>query len=90
MPRSSYWVYLCQYIAGAEGWNCITTNAIVFYSQTYSYKNLEQAKGRIDRLNTPYTDLYYYHIKSKSPIDISIQRALDSKKKFNENKFIKW
>lgn len=87
IPDTKKWVYLVQYTAGCEGWNCISTNAVIFFSQTYSYKQLEQACGRIDRLNTPYIDLYYYHLKSKASIDISISRALGSKKKFNERKF---
>lgn len=88
IPDTDKWIYFVQYYSGSEGWNCTETNAIVFYSQNYSYKLTTQAAGRIDRLNTPYKDLYYYYIRSNSSIDVAIYKALKKKKNFNESSFL--
>lgn len=90
IPSTKRWVYLVQYTAGAEGWNSIKTDTVIFFSQNYSYKVMEQAAGRIDRLNTPFERLYYYHFTSRSPIDRAITNAVKTKKIFNERRFVKW
>ena len=89
IPEGDEWIYLVQYTAGAEGWNCVTTNCALFYSATYSWRAFEQAKGRIDRLNTPFTDLWYFVLQSSGPIDVMIYRTLGDKKNFNERAALK-
>ena len=86
IPNSDKWTYFVQYTSGSEGWNCTKTNVIIFFSQSYSYKAMVQASGRIDRVNTRYKDLYYYHVLSNAKIDKEISLALKRKKKFNEIK----
>lgn len=90
IPKSNKWAYLVQYTSGAEGWNCVETNTVIFYSQNYSYRTMTQAAGRIDRLNTPFTKLFYYTIKTESSIDAAISKALLAKSNFNEQKFAKF
>ena len=90
IPEGDQWVYICQYNSASEGWNCIRTNCVIFYSQNYSYKIMTQAAGRIDRLNTSYDELFYYHLKSTASIDLAIAKALKEKRNFNERRFTGW
>lgn len=84
VPNTDRWVYLVQYTSGSEGWNCTETDAMLLYSLTYSYKNYIQSQGRIDRIDTDFSKLYYYVLISDAPIDRAIKKALDQKKSFNE------
>ena len=84
IPSTDEWIYLVQYTAGAEGWNCTTTDSILFYSVNYSFRKMEQAEGRIDRTNTPYKDLNYTYITSLSKVDKDILKAVRDKKRFTE------
>lgn len=88
IPDAETWVYLVQYTAGAEGWNCITTDTILFYSLNYSYRIMEQSEGRINRVNTSFENLYYVYLKSPASIDDAIERSIRSKKKFNERNWV--
>jgi hypothetical protein len=89
IPNTDEWIYLVQYTSGGEGWNCTETDAMVLYSLTYSYKNYIQSQGRIDRLNTEYTDLYYYVLTSSSYVDNAVKKALENKRSFNEKSVLK-
>ena len=88
IPAEPRWVYICQYTSAAEGWNCTSTNTVLFWSLNYSWRVTEQCEGRIDRLNTPYSRLKYYFLESHSSIDEAVQRSLSSKKVFNERAFV--
>ena len=87
IPKTNEWVYLVQYASGSEAWNCIETDTIIFYSLNYSWRTMHQSAGRIDRLNTPYSELYYYYLRSNAPIDLGIEKTLKNKKNFNEKDF---
>lgn len=89
IPPTERWIYLVQYQAGAEGWNCTTTDTVVFFSLPYSFRAFHQAKGRIDRMNTPFTEMHYYIFKSRAIIDQAIWRALNRKKNFQVSSFVK-
>lgn len=88
IPISDRWVYLVQYSSGSESWNCIETNAMILFSLTYSYKRYVQSMGRIDRLDSPWEQLYIYLLVSDSVIDRAVKKALDEKRSFNERNLL--
>lgn len=88
VPTAERWLYFVQYFAGAEAWECTTCNAMIFFSANYSYKIMEQAAGRIDRRNTPFENLYYYCLASRTSIEKGILIALSQKRSFNEKTFV--
>jgi hypothetical protein len=60
---------------------------MILHSLNYSWKVSEQAKGRIDRLDTPFKDLWYYSFTTDSFVDKAIQRAVDAKETFNARRY---
>lgn len=84
IPKEDDWVYSVQY-AASEAWECFDTNHMAFYSLNYSYRKRHQAMGRIDRHNTPFTDLHYYELVSDSYLDKAILKAFEKKQDFNIN-----
>ena len=88
IPTGDRWAYVVH-LSSSEGWNCIETDTVVFYSLSYSYRAYVQACGRTDRRTTPFQDLYYYRLKSASKIDKAIMDAHRRKKKFNEANWVK-
>jgi len=89
IPEGNSWVYVVQYTAGAEAWECTYANSMIFYSPNYSYKIIEQAEGRIDRMNNRFLLLFYYYLYSDAPIDKAVLESLNNKKKFNESAWAK-
>lgn len=89
LPQGNSWVYAVQFQAGSEGWNCTSCNTVLYWSLPYSYKQAEQAAGRIDRLDTSYKTLNYYIMRSFAPLDLGIIRALRNKENFNASGFLR-
>jgi hypothetical protein len=76
----------CVFIAQAQisaGWELPDFPVMVFASRTYSFVDLDQSLGRIQRANNIKKNLYIYLVV-KGGIDEQVHKCLEMKKDFNE------